>query len=228
MSYFQKSVLIVFFLLLFYDLYDCTVMGLETSIWLRPAQMLVLMFFVIPQQLTLLESSFISISLLITTITEHIFYSTGLVHQNLLITLLLIKNLCFIFVLQNTKNQLRFSLKFFRWILTYIIISITICSLVVGKENWFYYILAIQSGMLLLLISLQVKSLGLFRQLYLGYALIILAMIFGKILVSDFRWFIEIITRLSIISGHLLFISSLANIKILPDRTNISGYNIVE
>ncbi|WP_064198365.1 MULTISPECIES: hypothetical protein [Emticicia] len=220
MSKFQKQILFVYLLLFIYDLYDCTKTGFEVSLWFRPVQMLVLFIFVYHPKLSFLESSLIFGSLLLTSITEYIFYSTGLVHANTLIVLLLLKNLCFIIILQNPKNKLRFSLKLFRWIFTYLIISITICLLVVGNENLYFYLLAIQSGMILFLISLQVRDLSLFRQMYLGYALVILAMIFGKILISDSRWFIEILTRLALLLGHLFFISSLTDLKLFPTKSN--------
>lgn len=228
MSKFQKNILLVFFLLLIYDLYDCTKAGFEISVWYRPVQLLVLFIFIYSKSLTFLEFSLIFCSLLLTSITEYLFYSTGLVHANILIALLLLKNLCFIVILQNPKNKLRFSLKFFRWIFTYFIISITICLLVVGNENLYFYLLAVQSGMILFLISLQIKDLGLFRQMYLGYALVILAMIFGKILVTDSRWFIEVITRMALIFGHLFFISALANIKLIPIKSNTLDYQTVK
>lgn len=220
MSKLQKQILLVFLLLFIYDLYDCTKTGFEVSVWFRPVQMLVLFIFVYHPKLSFLESSLILGSLLLTSITEYIFYSTGLLHANTLIVLLLLKNLCFIIILQNPKNKLRFSLKLFRWIFNYLIISITICLLVVGNENLYFYLLAIQSGMILFLISLQIRDLSLFRQMYLGYALVILAMIFGKILISDSRWFIEILTRIALLSGHLFFISSLIGLKLFPVKSN--------
>ncbi|MER0441794.1 hypothetical protein [Emticicia sp. W12TSBA100-4] len=220
MSKLKKKILFVYLLLFIYDLYDCTKTGFEVSVWFRPVQMLVLFIFVYHPKLSFLESSLILGSLLLTSITEYIFYSTGLLHDNTLIVLLLLKNLCFIIILQNPKNKLRFSLKLFRWIFNYLIISITICLLVVGNENLYFYLLAIQSGMILFLISLQVRDLSLFRQMYLGYALVILAMIFGKILISDSRWFIEILTRLALLLGHLFFISSLTDLKLFQTKSN--------
>lgn len=220
MSKLQKQILFVFLLLFIYDLYDCTKTGFEVSLWFRPVQMLVLFIFVYHPKLSFLESSLLFGSLLLTSITEYIFYSTGLLHANTLIVLLLLKNLCFIIILQNPKNKLRFSLKLFRWIFTYLIISVTICLLVVGNENLYFYLLAVQSGMILFLISLQIRDLALFRQMYLGYALVILAMIFGKILVSDSRWFIEILTRIALLLGHLFFISSLTGLKLFPAKSN--------
>lgn len=220
MSKFQKQILFVFLLLFIYDLYDCTKTGFEVSVWFRPLQMLVLFIFVYHPKLSFLDSALLFGSLLLTSITEYIFYSTGLLHANTLIVFLLLKNLCFIIILQNPKNKLRFSLKFFRWIFTYFIISITICLLVVGNENLYFYLLAVQSGMILFLISLQIRDLAMFRQMYLGYALVILAMIFGKILVSDSRWFIEIFTRIALLLGHLFFISSLAGLKLFPTKSN--------
>lgn len=228
MSKFQKKVLFVFFLLFIYDLYDCTKVGFEISIWFRPAQMFVLLLFVIQKRVSLVETFLVFISILITSITERIFYSTGLAHENMLIALLLLKNLCFIVILQNPKNKLRLSLKFFRWIFTYFIISVTVCLLVVGNENLYFYLLAVQSGMILFLISLQIKDLSLFRQMYLGYTLVILAMIFGKILVTDSRWFIEIITRMALIFGHLFFLSALVNIKLIPIKSNTLDYQTVK
>lgn len=223
----KKKILLIFSLLLIYDLYDCTKTGFEVSVWFRPVQMLVLFIFVYHPKLSFLESSLLFGSLLLTSITEYIFYSTGLLYANTLIVLLLLKNLCFIIILQNPKNKLRFSLKFIRWIFTYLIISVTICLLVVGNENLYFYLLAVQSGMILFLISLQIKDLSLFRQMYLGYALIILAMIFGKILINDSRWFVEIITRLALLLGHLFFISALANIKLIRNNPNTLGYQTV-
>ncbi|MFN3489261.1 MAG: hypothetical protein ACK4YV_09010 [Emticicia sp.] len=64
--------------------------------------------------------------------------------------------------------------------------------------------------------------------MYLGYAFVILAMIFGKTLVADSRWFIEIITRLALLFGHLFFISALANIKLIPTKPNTLGYQTVK
>ena len=138
MSKFQKQILFVFLLLFIYDLYDCTKTGFEVSVWFRPLQMLVLFIFVYHPKLSFLDSALLFGSLLLTSITEYIFYSTGLLHANTLIVFLLLKNLCFIIILQNPKNKLRFSLKFFRWIFTYFIISITICLLVVGNENLYF------------------------------------------------------------------------------------------
>ncbi len=228
MSKLKKTILLIFFLLLILDFYDCTIAGFEISIWLRPTQMIVLCFFVFQKRLSYLISSLLLGSLLLTSITEYIFYSTGLANENILITLLLLKNLCYIIVLQNSKNKFRFSTKFFRWIFTYLIISITICLLVVGNENLYFYLLAIQSGMILFLISLQIKPLTIFRQLYLGYTLMILAMIFGKILVTDARWFVEIITRIALLFGHLLFASALVDIKLISNKSNTFEYQTVK
>ncbi len=99
--------------------------------------------------------------------------------------------------------------------------------MLIGNENWLAYVVAILSGKILLLISMQATKPHLFRQLYFGYALVILAMVFGKILVSDTRWFIEIITRFALVFGHLLFVSGLANIKLIPLNQNPFGYQTV-
>jgi hypothetical protein len=227
MSKHKKTYLIIFFLLLIYDLYDCTIAGFELSIWLRPTQMIVLCFFVFQKGLSYLTSFLVLGSLFLTSITEHIFYSTGLANENTLIPLLLLKNVCYIIVLQNSKNKFKFSTKFFRWIFTYLIISIAVCLLVVGNENLYFYFLAIQSGMILFLISLQIKPLAIFRQLYLGYILMILAMIFGKIIVADSRWFVEIITRIALLFGHLLFTSALVDIRLMPNKSNTLDYKTV-
>lgn len=228
MSKLKKNILLIFFLLLIFDLYDCTIAGFELSIWIRPIQMIVLCLFVFQKRLSSIFSFLLLSSLFLTSITEHIFYSTGLANENILIALLLLKNLCYIIILQSSKNKLRFSTKFFRWIFTYLIISITICLLIVGSENLYFYLLAIQSGMILFLISLQIKPLTLFRQLYLGYTLIILAMIFGKILIVDARWFVEIITRLALLLGHLIFTSALVDIKLMPNKSNTFDYQTVK
>jgi hypothetical protein len=228
MHKFQKYTLFVFFLLFIYDLYDCTKPGFEVSVWLRPLNIMVLFVFVFDKKRPFLELSMLFGSLLFAAIAEGIFYSTGLVYVNTLITLLFLKNLCFTILLQNPKNKLRFSLKFFRWAFTYLVISLTICLLTVGDENLFSYLFSVQSGMVMFHISLQIKGLALFRQLYLGYALLGLAMIFGKIHVLDTRWFIEIITRVASVFGHLLFISALANVKLLPTKSNTLDYQTVK
>lgn len=228
MSKFQKNILFVFFLLLIYDLYDCTKVGFDVSIWFRPVQMIVLCLFVFNKNLTFLNFLLIFSSLLLTSIIGCIFYSTGLLYGNIITSLLLIKNLCFIIVLQNSKEKLRFSMKLLRWILTHLILSAIVCFLIVGNENLYFYLLALQSGIIILLISLQIKELSLFRQMYLGYSLMIFATIFGKIFVADSRWFIEIIARLALIFGHLLFISALADIKLIGPKANTLGSQTVK
>ena len=200
-----------------FDFYDCTKPGHEISRWLRPLQLQIIFVFVFQKKLSFINNSLLFISLAISSITEYLFYSTGLFNENSIIFLLLIKKMCFLILLyQGITKKVLVSNKLFRWLLIYFFIAMFVCFLVVANENIFYYFLAFQSGLILMFISLQVKDLQLFKQMYLGYAMVILAMIFGKILIKDSRWFVEIITRFMLLIGHLLFLSALAKIKLIP------------
>lgn len=213
----KKWILIVFFLIMLFDFYDCTQPGHQISKWLRPLQLQIIFVFVLQKKLSLINNLLLFISLAISSITEYLFYSTGLLNENSIIFLLIIKKMCFLILLyQGITKKVLMSNKLLRWLLIYFFIAMFVCFLVVANENLFYYLLAFQSGLILMFISLQVKDLQLFKQMYLGYAMIILAMIFGKILIKDPRWFVEILTRFMLLIGHLLFLSALAKIKLIP------------
>lgn len=228
MSILKKSILLLFFIFLIFDFYDCTQADIKTGVWLRPLQLQVLSLFIFQKKAPLLNNLLLIGSLVLSSVTEFLFNSTGLSSENIIIYLLLLKKLCFLIVLsKGITSKIQLSNRLVRWAINYLLISVAVCFLMVGFENMLYYILAIESGLILLLISMQERNVDLFKQLYLGYVMVILAMVFGKILIVDSRWFVEIITRFMLLFGHLFFLSALAKIKLIPLNSNPFDYQTV-
>lgn len=209
----KKALMLAYVLLAIIDLINCTIPGQEISIWLRPIQMIVLLLWVNQLKLNVKRAVVISLSLLIAAVLDYLFYKYGAAIESKLILLLLIKHGFFLYLLYRDIGKLRLSKKLIRWTFNYTIIFIIICTLVGGKNNILAYVLSVQVAIVLLLISLKKSNTDIFRQKYLGYCLMILSLIFGKILLSDSRWFIEAISRFSIVLGHLLFIGGLSDVK---------------
>lgn len=196
------------------DLINCTLPGQEVSMWLRPIQMFILLLWVNQHENPLTKRILLTCALLVAIIIEFIFYKYGSSLENITIILIMVKSFFFIYLLCKDINQLRFTRKLLRWALSYLIILLAICALAGGKNNVSAYVLAIQSALILLLISLRKSDTEIFRQKYLGYCLMIFSLIFGKILFSDSRWFIELIDRFSFVVGHFLFFAGLSNVKL--------------
>ncbi len=205
--------MLAYILLAIIDLINCTIPGQEISIWLRPIQMIVLLLWVNQLKLNVKRAIVISFSLLIAAVLDYLFYKYGAAIESKLILLLLIKHGFFLYLLYGDIGKLRLSKKLMRWTFNYTLIFIIICTLIGGKSNILAYILSVQVAIVLLLISLKKSDTDIFRQKYLGYCLMIFSLIFGKILLSDSRWFIEAISRFSIVLGHLLFIAGLSEVK---------------
>lgn len=205
--------MLAYILLAIIDLINCTIPGQEISIWLRPIQMIVLLLWVNQLKLNVKRAIVISFSLLIAAVLDYLFYKYGAAIEPKLILLLLIKHSFFLYLLYRDIGKLRLSKKLMRWTFNYTLIFIIICTLIGGKSNILAYILSVQVAIVLLLISLKKSDTDIFRQKYLGYCLMIFSLIFGKILLSDSRWFIEAISRFSIVLGHLLFIAGLSDVK---------------
>ncbi len=205
--------MLAYILLAIIDLINCTIPGQEISIWLRPIQMIVLLLWVNQLKLNVKRAIVISFSLLIAAVLDYLFYKYGAAIESKLILLLLIKHGFFLYLLYGDIGKLKLSKKLMRWTFNYTLIFIIICTLVGGKSNILAYILSVQVAIVLLLISLKKSDTDIFRQKYLGYCLMIFSLIFGKILLSDSRWFIEAISRFSIVLGHLLFIAGLSDVK---------------
>jgi hypothetical protein len=208
-------ILFIFVVLTIIDFYNCFLPGQEFNQLIRPIQILVLLLWILskaPFSITLL---LISSSLGIASIADFIFYKYGSVHENSTILFIIVKNFCFIGILYlSIKSTLELSKKLCIWIFRYELIMISICYLIDGLSNWLAYVVALQSGIILLFISLKKSDSIIFKQLYFGYSLIILSLIFGKILLTDSRWFVELIDRISFVFGHILFISGLNNTKL--------------
>ncbi|WP_064198366.1 MULTISPECIES: hypothetical protein [Emticicia] len=209
----KKALMLAYILLAIIDLINCTIPGQEISIWLRPIQMIVLLLWVNQLKLNVKRAIVISFSLLIAAVLDYLFYKYGAAIESKLILLLLIKHGFFLYLLYGDIGKLKLSKKLMRWTFNYTLIFIIICTLVGGKSNILAYILSVQVAIVLLLISLKKSDTDIFRQKYLGYCLMIFSLIFGKILLSDSRWFIEAISRFSIVLGHLLFIAGLSDVK---------------
>ncbi len=220
--------MLAFILLFVIDLINCIIPGQEISVWFRPIQMIILMLWVNQLKLNQKRSTLISIPLVMAAFMDYIFFKFGSVIELLMTLLIFIKYLFFLYLLYLDIGKLRFTKKLFRWALNYIIIFIVIVALVGGKTNIFAYLLAIEVAFIFLLISLKKSDSEIFRQKYLGYCFIILSLIFAKILFSDSRWFIELISRFSFIMGHLLFISGLANVKLFSTNSNTLDYQAVK
>lgn len=210
----KKALVLVFIVLAIIDLINCTIPGQEISIWFRPIQMFVLLLWVNQQKNPQSKRVLLTCSLLVAVIIEFIFYRYGSSLENITIILIMVKNSFFIYLLYKDINQPQFNRKLLRWTLNYITIFLVICALAGGKNNISAYVLAIQSALILLLISLRKSDADIFRQKYLGYCLMIFSLIFGKILFSDSRWFIEAIDRFSFVLGHFLFFAGLSDVKL--------------
>lgn len=210
----KKALMLTSIVLAIIDLINCTLPGQEVSMWLRPIQMFILLLWVNQHENPLTKRILLTCALLVAIIIEFIFYKYGSSLENITIILIMVKSFFFIYLLCKDINQLRFTRKLLRWALSYLIILLAICALAGGKNNVSAYVLAIQSALILLLISLRKSDTEIFRQKYLGYCLMIFSLIFGKILFSDSRWFIELIDRFSFVVGHFLFFAGLSNVKL--------------
>ena len=225
----KKSILLIFVLLLIFDLYHCTLQGQDISIWLRPCQVLLIFLFVFKKIQSTQQRLLISGALLIAAICEHLFYRFGSIYASTTITLIIVKNFIFLYLLYDQiKDRIIYSKRLLRWGLTYITILVVVRLIIDDSNSLLSYVVAVQSGISLLFISLQRNDFELFGQQYLGYGLIIMSLVFGKILINDFRWFVEVIHRLAFLAGHTLFVCSLVGIKLLPKKTNTFDYQTVE
>lgn len=229
MSSLIKTVFLAFFILLIVDLYNCTIPGQEVSMWLRPFQMFILLIWVLLKRQPTLNYFIFTFSLMLVGVSEYIFYKNGSSSESVILLLLIVKNMLFMYWLYvDTKDKLQSSKKLYRWASNYFFIAIFVSFLISGFDNWLIYLVAIQSGFVLLFISLQQSNDIIFKQTYLGFCLVSISLIFGKILMSDSRWFVEMIARFSFIMGHLFFVSGLAKIKLLPFNQNPFGYQTVK
>ena len=210
----KKALMLTYIVLAIIDLINCTLPGQEVSMWLRPIQMFILLLWVTQHNNPPPKKILMTCALLMAVFIEFIFYKYGSSLENTTITLIMIKSFFLIYLLYKDINKLRFTRKLLRWTFNYIAIFLVICALAGGKNNISAYMLAIQSAIILLLISLRKSDTEIFRQRYLGYCLMIFSLIFGKILFSDSRWFIELIDRLSFVLGHFLFFAGLSDVKL--------------
>ncbi|GGD70982.1 hypothetical protein GCM10011514_38820 [Emticicia aquatilis] len=224
----RTALMLVFVLLALIDLINCIIPGQEISIWFRPTQMIVLMLWVNQLKLNQKRSTLISIPLVMAAIMDYIFFKFGAKVESVMILLIFIKYGFFLYLLYIDIGKLRYTKKLLRWAINYIIIFTIIAALVGGKSNILAYMLGIQVAIVFLFISLKKSDSEIFRQKYLGYCLMIFSLIFGKILLADSRWFVELISRFSFVVGHLLFISGLANVKLFSTKSNTLDYQAVK
>lgn len=224
----KRALMLAFIVLAIIDLINCTILGQEISMWLRPIQMIVLSLWVSQLKINPKRSAMIIFPLLIAAVLDYLFYKYGAALERRIILLIIIKNAFFLYILYEDIGGLRFTKKLFRWAFNYILIFIVICTLAGGKNNVWAYILSIQVAVILLFISLKKSDIEIFRQKYFGYCLMIFSLIFGKILFSDSRWFIEFIDRFSFVLGHLLFIAALVNVKLFTRKSNTFDYQTVK
>ncbi len=206
--------MLTYIVLAIIDFINCTLPGQEVSMWFRPIQMFILLLWVNQHKNPLTKRILLTCALLVAIIIEFIFYRYGSSLENTIIILIMIKSFFLIYLLSKDINQLRFTPKLLRWALSYLIIFLVICTLAGGKNNISAYLMAIQSALILLLISLRKSDTEIFRQKYLGYCLMIFSLIFGKILFSDSRWFVELLDRFSFVLGHFLFFAGLSDVKL--------------
>lgn len=210
----KKALMLAYLVLAIIDLINCTLPGQEVSMWLRPIQMFILLLWVNQHKNPPIKKNLMTCALSMAIIIEFVFYKYGSSLENTTIILIMFKSFFLVYLLYKDIIRLRFTRKLLRWTLSYVAIFIVICALAGGKNNISAYILAIQSAVILLLISLRKSDAEIFRQKYLGYCLMIFSLIFGKILFSDSRWFIEFIDRFSFVLGHLLFFAGLSDVKL--------------
>jgi hypothetical protein len=223
----RRVIFFIFAVLTIIDFYNCILPGQEFNQMIRPIQMLVLLLWLLPKKVFSLKSILIYISMAIASVADYVFYKYGSIHENSTILFIILKNFCFIGILYlSIKSTLKSSKKLYIWALRYELIMISICYMIDGLSNWLAYVMALQSGVILLFISLKKGDAEIFKQLYFGYTLIILSLIFGKILLTDSRWFIELIDRVSFVFGHILFISGLNNTKLNPFQSKSFGFKV--
>lgn len=224
----KKALMIAFVLLFVIDLINCIIPGQEISVWFRPIQMIILVLWVTQLKLKPKRSILIIIPLLMAAFMDYLFFKFGSAIEAAMILLIIIKYSFFLYLLYTDIEKLRFTKKFFRWAINYIIIFTIIAALVGGKSNILAYMLGIQVAFVFLFISLKKSESEIFRQKYFGYCLMIFSLIFGKILLSDSRWFVELISRFTFVLGHFLFVSGLANIKLFSTNSNTLDYQAVK
>ncbi len=223
----RRIILFIFLILTITDFYNCLFTGQEFNQLIRPIQMLVLLVWILSKTQFSLNSLLITIALVIASIADYVFYKYGSLQENTTIVFIITKNFLFLKILyESVKKMLKPSQKLYRWASNYLIALVGICFLMEGLDNWLTYVLAIQSGIIFLFISLQKADSAIFKQLYIGYALIVLSLIFGKILLTDSRWFVELIDRFAFVIGHLLFVSGLSKINLISNRTNSLDFRI--
>lgn len=224
----KKALMLAFVMLAIIDLVNCIIPGQEISVWFRPIQMLVLMFWVNQLKLAPKRSIILSIPLVMAAFMDYLFFKFGAALESVIIFLIFIKYSFFLYLLYLDIGELRLTKKLFRWAFNYLVIFIVIAALVGGKGNILAYMLGIQVAIIFLFISLKKSDAEIFRQKYLGYCLIIFSLIFGKILLADSRWFVELISRFAFVLGHFLFVSGLANVKLFPIKSNTLDYQAVK
>ncbi len=220
--------MLTYIVLAIIDLINCTLPGQEVSMWLRPFQMFILLLWINQHKNSLISKILMTFTLLMAVIIEFVFCKYGSSLENTIILLIMVKNFFLSYLLYKDINQLQFTRKLLRWAFSYIAVFLVICALVGGKNNISAYLLAIQSAIILLLISLRKSDSTIFRHRYLGYCLMIFSLIFGKILFYDSRWFIELIDRFSFVFGHFLFFAGLLNLKLFPIKSNTLEYQTVK
>jgi len=218
----------LFVLLAIIDLINCIIPGQEISVWIRPIQMIILVLWVNQLKLNPKRSLLISIPIVMAAFMDYLFFKFGAAIESIMILLIYFKYSFLLYILYSDIGKLRLTKKLLRWAINYLIVFLIIAALVGGKNNILAYILAIQIAIIFLLISLKKSDSEIFRQKYLGYCFMVFSLIFGKILFSDSRWFVELISRFSFVFGHLLFFSGLANVKLFPIKSNTLDYQAVK
>lgn len=224
----KTALMLLFILLAIIDLINCIIPGQEISLWIRPIQMIILVLWVNQLKLNPKRSLLISIPLVVAAFMDYLFFKFGAAIESIMILLIYLKYSFFLHILYSDIEKLRLTKKLLRWAINYLIIFLVIAALVGGRSNILAYILAVQIAIVFLLISLKKSDSEIFRQKYLGYCFMIFSLIFGKILFADSRWFVELISRISFVFGHLLFISGLANVKLFPIKSNTLDYQAVK
>ncbi len=224
----KTTLMFLFVLLAIIDLINCIIPGQEISVWIRPIQMIILVLWVNQLKLNPKRSLLISIPIVMAAFMDYLFFKFGAAIESIMILLIYFKYSFLLYILYSDIGKLRLTKKLLRWAINYLIVFLIIAALVGGKNNILAYILAIQIAIIFLLISLKKSDSEIFRQKYLGYCFMVFSLIFGKILFSDSRWFVELISRFSFVFGHLLFFSGLANVKLFPIKSNTLDYQAVK
>lgn len=224
----KTALMFLFVLLAIIDLINCIIPGQEISVWIRPIQMIILVLWVNQLKLNPKRSLLISIPIVMAAFMDYLFFKFGAAIESIMILLIYFKYSFLLCILYSDIGKLRLTKKLLRWAINYLIVFLIIATLVGGKNNILAYILAIQIAIIFLLISLKKSDSEIFRQKYLGYCFMVFSLIFGKILFSDSRWFVELISRFSFVFGHLLFFSGLANVKLFPIKSNTLDYQAVK